>query len=56
MWDLLAKPVGLARNPTCNGFRPPIYIDERLRPIEPHNRSNQLYFSFLPYALGVVLV
>jgi hypothetical protein len=35
----------------------PLYIDEGLRPINPpNNRSNQVYFSFLPYALGVVLV
>jgi hypothetical protein len=35
----------------------PLYIDEGLRLIEPpNNRSNQVYFSFLPYALGVALV
>jgi hypothetical protein len=55
--DLLAKPARLARETTCSGSRPPLYIDEVLRSIEPpHNRSNQVYFSFLPYALGVVLV
>jgi hypothetical protein len=44
--DLLAKISGLARETTCSGSRPPLYIDEGLRPIEPHNRSNQVYFSF----------
>jgi hypothetical protein len=35
----------------------PLYIDEGLQPIEPPiNRTNQVYFSFLPYALGIVLV
>jgi hypothetical protein len=33
--DLLAKTVGLARETTCSGSRPPLYIDEELRPIEP---------------------
>jgi hypothetical protein len=34
--DLLAKPAGLTRKPTCNGSRPPLlYIDEGLWPIEP---------------------
>jgi hypothetical protein len=28
----LAKPAG---EPTCNGSRPPLYIDEGLRPIKP---------------------
>jgi hypothetical protein len=36
--DLLAKTVGLARETTCSGSRPPLYIDEGLRLIEPpHN-------------------
>jgi hypothetical protein len=49
--------------PTYTG---PIYIADPaqssssslvLMPIEPpNNRSNQVYFSFLPYALGVALV
>jgi hypothetical protein len=33
--DLLAKNVGLTRELTCNGSRPPLYIDKGLRPIEP---------------------
>jgi hypothetical protein len=33
--DSLAKHGGLTREPTCNGSRPPIYIDEGLRLIEP---------------------
>jgi hypothetical protein len=32
---LLAKTAGLARKTTCNVSRPPLYIDEGLRPIEP---------------------
>jgi hypothetical protein len=31
--DLLAKPAGLTREATCNGFRPPLYIDEGVWPI-----------------------
>jgi hypothetical protein len=55
--DLLPKTAGLTRETVGNGSRPPLYIDEGLRPIEtPNNRSNQVYYSFLPYALGVVLV
>jgi hypothetical protein len=55
--DLLAKTAGLAQGTTCNGSRPPLCIDEGLQPIEPpNNRSNQVYFSFLFYALGVALV
>jgi hypothetical protein len=34
--DLLGKSAGLTREPTCNRSRPPLYIDEGLRPIEPH--------------------
>jgi hypothetical protein len=33
--DLLAKTAGLTRQTTCNGSRPPLYIDEGLQPIEP---------------------
>jgi hypothetical protein len=33
--DLLAKTVGLAKETTCNGSRPPLYIDKVLWPIEP---------------------
>jgi hypothetical protein len=55
--DLLPKTAGLTRETVGNGSRPPLYIDEGLRPIEPPiNRTNQVYFSFLPYALGIVLV
>jgi hypothetical protein len=39
--DLLVKHVGLTREPTCNGSRPPIYIDEGLRPIEAPQSINQ---------------
>jgi hypothetical protein len=28
--DLLAKSAGLTRETTCNGFRPPLYIDKGL--------------------------
>jgi hypothetical protein len=35
LWDLLAKLAGLTRKPTCNGSRPPLYIDEGLWPIKP---------------------
>jgi hypothetical protein len=55
--DLLPKTAGLTREIVWSGSRPPLYIDEGLRSIKPpNNRSNQVYFSFLPYALGVVLV
>jgi hypothetical protein len=33
--DLLAKHVELTQESTCNRFRPPLYIDKGLRPIEP---------------------
>jgi hypothetical protein len=33
--DLLAKNAGLTRELTCNGSRPPLYIDKGLRSIEP---------------------
>jgi hypothetical protein len=33
--NLLAKTAGLARETTCSRSRPPLYIDEVLRPIEP---------------------
>jgi hypothetical protein len=55
--DLLPKTVGLIWKLVRSGSKPPLYINEGLRRIEPHNnRSNQIYFSFLPYTLGVVLV
>jgi hypothetical protein len=33
--NLLAKIAELAREMTCSGSRPPLYIDEGLWPIEP---------------------
>jgi hypothetical protein len=43
--DLLVKSAGLTRETTSNESRPPIYIDEGLRPIEPpqsiKNSENQ---------------
>jgi hypothetical protein len=33
--DLLPKTAGLTRKTVGNGSRPPLYIDEGLRPIEP---------------------
>jgi hypothetical protein len=33
--DLLPKTAGLTRETVENGSRPPLYIDEGLRPIEP---------------------
>jgi hypothetical protein len=33
--DLLAKPAGLTREPTCNRSKLSLYIDEGLWPIEP---------------------
>jgi hypothetical protein len=55
--DLLPKTAGLTRKSVRSGSRPPLYIDKGLRPIKPpNNRSNQVYYSFLPYTLGVVLV
>jgi hypothetical protein len=54
--NLLAKSAGLARKTTCSGFRPPLYIDEGLRPIEPPT-VDQIKFIFrFTYALEVVLV
>jgi hypothetical protein len=40
----------LSWEPIYNGSRPLPYIDKRVRSIEPHNRFNQFYLSFLPYA------
>jgi hypothetical protein len=54
--DLLPIFARLAREPTCNGSRPPHYIDEGVQSIEPHNRFDQFYLSFLPNALEVDLV
>jgi hypothetical protein len=33
--DLLSKTAGLTRETVGSGSRPPLYIDEGLRPIEP---------------------
>ena len=46
--DLLAKPAGLTRKPTCNGSRLLLYIDEGLLPIEtpiidPIKYTNSFY-------------
>jgi hypothetical protein len=54
--DLLAKTAGLARETTCSGSRPPLYIDEGLRPIEPPTIDQIKFISCFTYALGVVLV
>jgi hypothetical protein len=57
--DLLAKPARLTREPTCNGSRPPLpfYIDEGLRPIDPHTQSIQSTLLIIfTFALGVTLV
>jgi hypothetical protein len=55
--DLLPKTAGLTRETVGNGSRPPLYIDEGLRPIEPPTIDQiQSITHFLPYALGVVLV
>jgi hypothetical protein len=64
--DLLAKLVRLTRKPTCNGYRPPPYIDEGVQPIEPHKsiQSNlfiiftlfSLFFSFLKSRSNLTLV
>jgi hypothetical protein len=45
--DLLAKSAGLIRETTCNGFRPPLYIDEGLQPIEtPQSIKSSLLIVF----------
>jgi hypothetical protein len=41
--DLLPKTAGLTRKSVWSGSRPPLYIDEGLRPIEPQ-QSNQYHF------------
>jgi hypothetical protein len=46
--DLLPKTAGLTRETVGNGSRPPLYIDEGLRPIEPPTiESIQLLFRIL---------
>jgi hypothetical protein len=49
--DLLSKPVGLTQEPTCNGYRSPLYIDEELRLIEPPtiDSINSTYRFYLIY-------
>jgi hypothetical protein len=54
--NLLAKTAGLHGKRLVMGPDLPLYKNEGLRPIEPPTISNQVYFSFLPYALLVVLV
>jgi hypothetical protein len=50
MWEFVGYLLGKGPN-----LLP--YKYKGVRPIEPpNNRSNQVYYSFLPYALGVVLV
>jgi hypothetical protein len=45
--DLLATNMGLARETTCSGSRPPpLYRWMATADWTPHNRSNQVYFSF----------
>jgi hypothetical protein len=45
---LLPKTAGLTRETVGNGSRPPLYIDEGLRPIEPPTiESIQLLFRIL---------
>jgi hypothetical protein len=51
--DLLAKFTGLTRETTYNGSRPPLYIDEGLRPIKRLTIDQiksiyQFYLFFLP--------
>jgi hypothetical protein len=45
--DLLSKTAGLARETTCSGSGPPpLYRWRATTDWTPHNRSNQVYFSF----------
>jgi hypothetical protein len=47
--DLLAKTAGLARKTTCSVYRPLLYIDEGLRPIETPtiDRIKSIYQFYL---------
>jgi hypothetical protein len=55
--DLLPKTAGLTRETVWSGSRPPpLYRWRSTTDWTPNNRSNQVYFSFLPYALGVAKV
>jgi hypothetical protein len=49
--DLLSKTAGLARETTCSGSRPPLYIDEGLPPIEPPTIDQIKSISRFTYAL-----
>jgi hypothetical protein len=42
--DLLPKTAGLARETVCSGSRPPLYIDEGVRPIEPQQSIKSSLF------------
>jgi hypothetical protein len=54
--DLLPKTAGLARKSVRSRSRPPpLYRWRATTDWTPNNRSNPVYYSFLPYALGVVL-
>jgi hypothetical protein len=55
--DLLPKTAGLTRNSVGRGSRPPLYIDEGLRAIEPPTIDQIKSISrFYLMQLGVVLV
>ena len=54
--DLLPKTVGLTRKSVRSGSRPPLYIDEGLRPIESPTIDQIKSISRFTYTLGVVLV
>jgi hypothetical protein len=55
--DLLPKTAELTRKTVWSGSRPlPLYRWRATTDWTPNNRSNQVYFSFLPYALGVALI
>jgi hypothetical protein len=57
LWDLLPIFVWLAREPTCNGSKPPpLYRWRGTSGWTSNNLYNQFYLSFLPYELGVDLV
>jgi hypothetical protein len=50
--DLLPKTAGLTRETVGNGSRPPLYIDEGLRPIETPQQSNKSSL-FLVFTLRI---
>jgi hypothetical protein len=54
LWDSLAKPTGLTRELTCNGSRPPLYIDEGIRPIE-HPAIDPIKSTYQFYLICIVL-